>query len=148
MNSLGVVFLGLIAISSLVQAAFLIRLAIEGRRFSSRLDAIQDRFEKEVRPAFDNLNRITRNLAEVSDTAVLQARRVDGLLADTVEKIEETTGTLQRLVLRPLGPLVDVAAFFKGIRRGLTVYRQLSGMDSPERPFVRRSSEEDEHLFI
>jgi hypothetical protein len=148
MDSLGVVFLGLIALSSLVQAVFLIRLTIEGRKFSSRLDAIQDRLEREVRPAFDNLNRITRNLAEVSDTAVLQARRVDGLLADTVDKIEETTGTLQKLVLRPFGPLVDVGAFLKGIQRGLSVYRQLSGMDSPGRPFVRRAAEEDEHLFI
>jgi hypothetical protein len=148
MNPLAVTFLGLIALSSLVQAVFLIRLAIEGRRFASRLDALQDRIEREVRPALDDLHRITKNLAEVSDTAVLQARRVDALLADTVQKIQETTGTLQKVVLRPLGPLVDIAALLKGVRRGLDVYRQLRGLDSPARPFGRRGSEEDEHLFI
>jgi hypothetical protein len=148
MSSLGVVFLGLIALSSMVQAAFLIRLAMEGRKLSARLDALKAELEREFRPAMDNLNRMSRNLAEMADSAVLQVRRVDGLLADTVAKIEETTGTLQRVILRPLGPLVDIAAFLKGIRQGLMVYRQLRGMDSAARPFVRGGSEEDEHLFI
>jgi hypothetical protein len=148
MNGLGVLFLGLIALSSLVQAVFLIRVAIEGKRFAARLDALQDRIERELRPALDQLQRVSKNIGEISDAAVLQARKVDALLADTIEKIEETTTTLQRVVLRPLGPLVDIAAFLKGIRRGLDVYKQLRGLDSPRRPLGRRSGEDDEHLFI
>lgn len=148
METWGIVFLGVIALSSVVQAVFLIGLARGGQRLARRLDELQDRIDREIRPALENLGRITRNMSEVSDLVVLQARRVDDFLADTVEKIEETTSTLRRVVLRPLGPLVDIAAFFKGIRRGLEVYHQLRGFDRREQGADRRYSDDDEHLFI
>ncbi len=148
MESWGVVFLGIIALGSLVQSAFLIRLALAGRDLSRRLAELQDRVDRDLRPALDNLSRVTRNLAEVSDLAVLQARRVDDLLADTVEKIESTTDVVRKLVLRPLGPLADLAAFFKGLRRGIEVYQTLRGFDRRERAPRGGYAEDDEHLFI
>jgi len=148
METWGVVFLGAIALSSIVQAVFLIGLARGGQRLARRLDELQDRVDREIRPALDNLGRITRNLSEVSDLVVIQARRVDDLLADTVDKIEETTSTLRRVILRPLGPLVDVVAFLKGVRRALEVYHQLRGFDRREGGVGRRYSDDDEHLFI
>ena len=149
METWGVVFLGVIALASLVQAGFLIGLTMGGKRLARRLDALNDRIDREIRPALDNLGRITRNVAEVTDLVTLQARRVDDLLADTIEKIEDTTGTIRRLILRPLGPLVDIAAFLKGIRRGLDVYSKLRGLDTQGRGRPpRRPTEDDEHLFI
>jgi hypothetical protein len=144
----GVVFLGVIAFSSLVQAGFLIGLAVAGRRLAKRLDAMQDRLDREIRPAMDNLARISRNFAEVTDLVTLQARRIDDLLADTIEKIEDTTNMIRRVVVRPLGPLVDLTAFLKGIRRGVEVYYKLRGLESRHRPPPRRVADEDEHLFI
>jgi len=149
METWGVVFLGVIALASLVQAGFLIGLTIGGKRLARRLDALNDRIDREIRPALDNLGRITRNVAEVTDLVTLQARRLDDLLADTIEKIEDTTDTIRRIVLRPLGPLVDIAAFLKGIRRGLDVYSKLRGLESQGRSRPpRRPAEDDEHLFI
>jgi hypothetical protein len=149
MGTWGVLFLGVIALSSVVQAGFLIGLALGGRRLGRRLDALNERIDRDIRPALDNLGRITRNVAEVTDIVTLQARRVDDLLADTIEKIEDTTDTIRRVIVRPLGPLADVAAFFKGVRRGLSVYTQLRGLEAQGRTRPpRRHSEEDEHLFI
>ncbi|HET7293008.1 MAG TPA: hypothetical protein VFM88_11320 [Vicinamibacteria bacterium] len=148
MESWGVVFLGIIALGSLVQSAFLIGLAVSARRLSRRVADLQERVDRDLRPALDHLSRVTRNLAEVADLAVLQARRVDDLLADTVEKIESTTEVVRKLVLRPLGPLADLAAFFKGLRRGLEVYQTLRGFDRRERPPRGGYTEDDEHLFI
>ena len=78
----------------------------------------------------------------------LQKEHVDDLLADTIEKIEGTTTLVKQVVLRPLGPLVDIAAFFKGVRRGLEVYQTLRGFDRRERPPRGGYAEDDEHLFI
>ena len=147
-ESWGVVFLGVIALASLVQAGFLIGLAVAGRRLARRLDAMQDRIDREIRPAMDNLARISRNFAEVTDLVTLQARRIDDLLADTIEKIEDATTMIRRVVIRPLGPLVDLTAFLKGIRRGVEVYYKLRGLESRHRPPPRRVADEDEHLFI
>jgi hypothetical protein len=150
MSTLAVVFLGIIAVTSLVQSAFLIGLMLEGRKLSKRVNEMQDRIEREIKPSLDNVARVTENLATVSDLAVLQARRVDGLLADTIEKVEETTTLIRKVVLRPIGPLVDIAAFLKGIRRGIEVYQQLRGFDQRERVPRRGTATEDddEHLFI
>ena len=148
MQTWGLVFLGIIALGSLVQAAFLIGLAMQGKRVAQRLDELQERIDREIRPGLENLQRVTRNLADVSDLAVLQVRRFDGLLADTVEKVEDTTTLIRKVILRPLGPLVDIAAFLKGIRRGLEVYQQLRGFDRHDRAADRRYDADDEHLFI
>lgn len=148
MEAWGVVFLGIIAAAALVQAFFLLGLARSGRQLTRRLDALQERVDREIRPSLDNLSRVTRNLADVSDLAVLQMRRFDGLLADTVEKVEETTSLVQRVVLRPLTPFVEFAALLKGLRRGIDVYNRLRGFDRRERPVARRYGDDDEHLFI
>ncbi len=148
MDSWGVVFLGVIALSSVVQAVFLLGLAAEGKKLSRRLDDLQQRLDREMRPALDQLSRISRNLGEISDLAVLQARRVDDLVQDTILKIEDTTEVVRKLIVRPLGPLADVVAMLKGFKRGIEVYRQLSGFDSERRGSRRYDDAEDEHLFI
>ena len=148
MEPWGVAFLGVIALGSIAQTIFLVVLSSEGKRLSRKIEELQARFEREIRPILDNLARTSRNLAEVSDLATLQARRVDELIADTVDKIEDATTIFRRFVARPLGPLMDVAAFLKGIRRGLQVYRTLRGHDARERAPLPRYQDEDEHLFI
>jgi hypothetical protein len=103
--------------------------------------------EKDLRPSLESLARVTRNVAEISDLGVLQARRIDAAMADALLKFEETTETLRRLVIKPLQPLGEILAFLKGVRRGLAVYNQLRGFDGGRRGQARNYAE-DEHLFI
>jgi hypothetical protein len=147
MDTWGVFFLGIIALASIVQGVFLVGLMVFGRRLGKRIDALQTRIDRDVTPALENLGRVSRAAAEVADLAALQARRVDLLLADTVEKIEETTTLVQRLVVRPLRPLGALLAFVKGVQRGLDVYLQLDARRRPAAP-RRRGVEDEEHLFI
>jgi hypothetical protein len=145
MESWGVVFLGVIALASIVQAGFLIGLVVYGRRIARRVDALQVRLDREISPALENFNRVSRAAAEIADLATLQARRIDLLLADTIEKIEETTNVVQQLVVKPLKPIGGIVAFLKGLQRGMEVYLQL-GRGHPHRR--RGHGEDDEHLFI
>ena len=85
MGTWGTVFLGIIALASVVQAAFLIGLVVYGRRLGQRLDALQSRLDREISPALENFNRVSRAAAEIADLATLQARRLDLVLADTIE---------------------------------------------------------------
>ncbi len=148
METWGVVFLGVIALGSLVQVVFLVGLMLAGRRLSQRIDALQARIDRDVTPALENFARVSRAAGEIADLAALQARRIDLLLADTIEKIEETTTTVQQLVLRPLRPLGAIVAFLRGVQRGLEVYARL-GRELPTAPApTRRVREDEEHLFI
>ena len=152
MESWGVLFLGVIALASVVQAGFLIGLVVFGRRLANRVDAMQVRLDREITPALENFNRVSRAAAEIADLATLQARRLDLVLADTIEKIEETTSTIQRLVVRPLKPIGGIVAFLKGLQRGMEVFFKYDGSGAPAgpRPNPRRRGhgEDDEHLFI
>jgi hypothetical protein len=149
METTGVWFLGVLAVSSLVQTAFLVALAVGGLKLLKRVNELQARLDREIKPAFEHLARITRNLAEVSDLATLQARRIDYFLGDTVDKLEDVTANIRSFVVRPLGPLADILAFVKGLRRGVNVYRELGGAESRGRGVPRRHhGEDDEHLFI
>lgn len=149
METWGVVFLGAIAVSSVVQAALLVALAVAGLRLARRLDALQAQLDKQIAPTLKGLEQISRNAAEVSDRATVQARRLDLLLADTLEKVEDTAAIVQRLVIQPLRPVSHIVAVLKGLQAGVDVFLQLERRESPPpAPSKGRAAEEDEHLFI
>jgi hypothetical protein len=147
MNGWVVVFLGILALSSLTQTVFLIVLALESRRAAARVKELQQRVEKDLRPSLENLARVSKSVAEISDLGLQQAHRFDAALSDALEKFEDTTEALRRFVVKPLGPLAEILALLKGVRRGLQVYNQLRGFDGGTRGQAR-SYAEDEHLFI
>ncbi len=147
METWGVVFLGVIALGSLVQGAFLVALIVFGRRLSQRIDAVQQRIDRDITPALENFGRVSRAAAEIADLAALQARRVDLLLADTVEKIEQTTALVQEHVIRPLKPIAGLVALLKGLQRGVEVFLDARAERAPASR-RRGHGDDDEHLFI
>jgi len=78
MESLGLVFLGLIALSSLVQGLFLLGLGWGGLRLMRRIQELQGRVEDELKPALASVSRITRNVSEVSEIASARAGAARG----------------------------------------------------------------------
>jgi hypothetical protein len=147
MDTVGVVFLGVIALSSLIQGALLLLLARGGLRLSKRIQDLQSRVEAEVKPILDDVNVVSRNMTLISDLATAQAQRIQDVVADTARRVEETRDEVKALLAHPVAALSDIVAFLKGIKRGLEVYRQLGGFEAQTRGSSRRYAE-DEHLFI
>jgi hypothetical protein len=147
MDSLGLVFLGVIAFASLVQGAFLVGLAVGWLRIARRIGEIQKTVESEIRPAMDDVSRLARNLASVSEIATEQAQRLESVVAHTVERVEGVRSHVRESLGRPLDSFRDVSAILKGFRRGLDVYRRLGGLSAQRQGATRRYAE-DEHLFI
>jgi hypothetical protein len=148
MNGWVVVFLAILALSSLTQTVFLIVLALESRKVAARVGELQQRVEKDLRPSLESLAQISKNVAEISELGVQQAQRIDAALGDALDKFEDTTETVRKFVVKPFAPLADIFAFLKGVRRGLAVYNQLRGFDGGVARGQARSYAEDEHLFI
>lgn len=148
MDSPGVqILLGAIALSSIVQTVVLIGVAVGGLQLMRRVRELQGRVEREIRPVLDSLSTVSHNVAEVSDVAVAQVRRVEAVVEETIERIDEARAQFRRVVRRPRFLLGDVAAVFKGVRRGLAVYQRLGGLQAQSRGKARRYAG-DEHLFI
>jgi len=153
MESWGVFFLGVIAVSAVVQAVFLVGLLVYGRRLAQRVDTLQARLDRDLGPALAHFTRVSRAAAEIADLATLQARRLDLVLGDTIERIGDTAATVQRLVSRPLKPIANVVAFLRGVQRGVEVFFAFDrdappGRRVPPRRRGRGHGEDDEHLFV
>jgi len=147
MQSLGLVFLGLIALSSLVQGLFLLGLGWGGLKLMRRIQELQSRVEDELKPALASVSRITHNVSEVSEIASAQAQRVEALVEHTLARVDETKEQMREALSIPLGGLVEVSALLKAFRRGLDVYQRLGGLEAQARGTTRRYAD-DEHLFI
>jgi hypothetical protein len=141
------VLLAVIALSSLVQGAILLGLAWGGKRLSQRVDELQGRLDRDIRPALESIRQMSRNLAETSDLAVVQVRRLEGFVGEAFDRIEDTRRQIQRAARLPLSAFDRASAMLRGVRRGLDVYHRLGGLSTQGRGRAR-SYREDEHLFI
>jgi hypothetical protein len=126
-DSLSLVLLGVIAVASLLQAVGLVVIAREGVRIFRRLDAFAERVGRELRPALTDLERAGENFADVSDVAALQARRLDAMVAEAVERIERASEVLRSVILPSAGRLLAAAAAFRGIRKAVQLLRRRRG---------------------
>jgi len=127
MDPLGLVLLGVIAFASLLQAVALVVVAREGARMFRRLDAFAERLGRELRPAVADLGRASENFADVSALAAVQARRLDILLSEAIERIERAADVVRDVILPSAGRLLAAAAAFRGIRKGLQLLRRRRG---------------------
>jgi len=148
MDTWGVVFLGVIAVAGAVQAGFLVAMALAIIRLAERIDTLQDKLDEQLAPALKGMERVSRNVAEISDLATVQARRIDLALSDTIEKVEDTVSVAQRLVARPLRPISHFLAVLRAVQTGIDVFRRLGQEDRASSAQGRRSADDDEHLFI
>jgi hypothetical protein len=151
MQTLVIVFLAIIALSSLLQAGAAVAAAIAARKLGQRFDELEDRFERELRPALSNVARVVGAAADISDQALGHAQRLDGVVAGATDRvneavdrvargvqdrvvgsIEKAEGHVERRVRKATRPLARAVAIVEGFRRGVIVWREGSRRRSPD----------------
>jgi hypothetical protein len=146
-ESLGLLFLGLIAFAAVVQGVFLVALGMGGARLLRRVNEVHAGLQAEIRPAFANMNRVAADMEEVTAVTAAQVAKVEDLVAQTVVRVEEMREHMAAAAARPLDSFREIGALLKGLRRGVQVYRQLGALGAQRRGATRRYAG-DEHLFI
>jgi len=121
------VLLGLIAAASVVQATFLIALAMESRRFAARLDGV----ERDVRPHLERMGDVIENVAQLTAGAARRLPQIESTVEDTLHKLRRTTDLVETLALKPLQPVAKALALWRGLRRGAEVYRAIGAGRRP-----------------
>jgi len=136
------VFLSVIALSALLQAAFVIGLAVASRIAHRRLREMEERIEPQLAAGLDQVHRLSAAVSAASQQARLRAFRLDAAaarLADGVGDVVGTTadrvagmaeGTAERLAGRVAAPsesarrpFLRALAVVRGLQRGLAVWR-------------------------
>ena len=133
------VFLGIIAVATLVMAIVQIGLIVAAGRLARRIDRLADQIEHELKPLFVNINAIGRDASRAVALAALQVDRADKLFSDLVMRIEQTAAMLQSTLVAPAR---EGRALLAALRAALLAVRQARG-----RAHQGRGDDEDA-LFI
>lgn len=120
MQSWGVAFLGVIALTSVVQVAGLVTLVVLGQRLSRRLGEVQARLDRELTPALADLARASRSVAELAHS---RGRHLDRLLGDTLDRVSDAASLVAPLA-GPLRAAGSAVALVLALRRGLRLFRR------------------------
>ena len=141
------VFLAVIALTALLQAGFLAAVAFGLRRGNQKLGEFEEMFETGVVPRLREAAKLTDRAADLAEQTLVQAQRMDGVVADASRKAEryidraaaklETAASRaairvdSELALRAervrehriVRRLSSVSAFITGVQRALEVWQ-------------------------
>lgn len=148
MNDWGVFFLGVMAVCAVVQSVFVVVMALGLKKSGERVNDLYLSFDRDVKPAINDLRQGAANLRAITESGRDQALRIESLLTTTLGNLETSIESVRTLVMKPVASLNDLSAFWGGLRRGLDTYRSSAPKRSAAPSPLRRSEDSDEHLFI
>jgi hypothetical protein len=139
LNNWAVVFLGVIALTTLATAIVQIGLLVAASRLARRVEKFVEEMEREVKPLVVHLNSISRDASRAAALAVAQIERVDALVADVAGKIDQTITTIHTAVVTPAR---EGRAWIIGFQAVLAAIREFRSGGRAHR------RDEDDGLFI
>lgn len=134
-------FLGVIAVATLVMAIVQVALIVAAGVLARRIDRLTHQVERELAPLFAHLNAIGRDASRAAARAADQVERVDRLFADLAAKVEQTLAGLQHTLL---GPAREGRALLVAARAALAALRGLRD----EARMRKGRGEDEDALFI
>jgi hypothetical protein len=136
----GTIFLGVIALATLLMALVQVGAAVAAARALRRVDRLAEEVQREIRPLVARAHDIAEDAARAAALAAAQVERVDAIMADMSRRVDETATVLQRAIVEPAR---EGAALFAAVRAGFAALRGLRRSQSPGSRF-----EEEDALFI
>ena len=89
------VFLGIIAVATLIIAIVQIGVVVAAGRLARRVETLAEQIERDVKPLFGHLNAIGRDASRAATLATAQVERADRLFADVATRVELALNSVQ-----------------------------------------------------
>lgn len=140
MSEWSTVFLGVIAVATLLMALLQVGAVVAAARVVKRVDKLTAELQGEIRPLIARAQDIAEDASRAAALAAAQVERVDALMADVTRRVEETATALQRAIV---GPAREGAAIIAALRAGFAALRGTRSSPSTSGRF-----EEEDALFI
>ena len=137
MSTWATVFLGIIAMATLVTAILQVVLLVAGWQLVRRITTFVEVIETDVRPIIASVASITRDASKIATLAAAQVERADEILNDAVVRLEDLLSTVSSLVVKTMR---EGNALVMGVRAVMAAIAALRRR--------RRRGEDDEALFI
>ena len=134
------VFLGIIAVATLLMAVVQVGVIIGLLRTARQAQQILVTVQQEIRPLVSKVTAVAEEASRTATLATAQAQKVDRLVTDLARRIDDTAVVVQQAIVMPAREGMAIAA---GLRAGLAAIRGFR-----ERRDRHRQAEEEESLFI
>lgn len=138
MSTWATVFLGIIAMATLITAILQVVLLVAAAQLVRRLMTFVEDLDRQIKPIIGHVDSIARDASRVASLAAAQVERADQVLNSAVVRIEDLLSNLSRMVVNTLR---EGNALMMGIRAVMAAIRAFQGRK-------RRRAEDDETLFI
>lgn len=135
------VFLGVIAMGTLIMALIQVGATIVALRLARQAQQMIASVQQEVRPLVAKANAVVAEASRTVALATAQAQKVDRVVTDLARRVDETAAVLQEAIITPAREGMAIVA---AIRAGFGSLRGLRDL----RPAHRRPAEEEDPLFI
>jgi hypothetical protein len=137
----GQVFLGVIAVATLVMAIVQLSVIIYGWMLARKVARIMAEIERETASMMVSLNAMARDASRATALAAVQVERVDKLFAELSLRVEQTASTVQKVIIAPLR---EGTAVIAGVKAALAVLKDLTRRSGTS----GARSEDEDALFI
>lgn len=141
MSDWDTLFLGVIAVATLLMAVLQVGAVVAAIRLAKRVERLADELSSEVKPLIARATAIAEEAQRAAALAVDQAERVDAVMSGLSRRVDETAGALQEALIRPAR---EGLAIMAGLKAGFEVLR---GRRADRQAGSGRFDEEDA-LFI
>jgi hypothetical protein len=134
------VFLALIAAATLIMALIQVSVVVALLRLTRRTHETLGDVQREIRPLIAKASAVMDEASRTATIATAQAHKVDRLVTDLSQRVEETASVVQQAIVTPAREGLAIVAALKA---GLGVLQTIR-----ERPRHGRTADEEDPLFI
>jgi Holliday junction resolvasome RuvABC ATP-dependent DNA helicase subunit len=139
-NDWSPVFLGIIAVATLVMAVIQVGAIVVMARLGLQVQRVLTSVQQDIPPLITRANAIADEASKTAALATAQAEKIDRLVTDLVKRVDETSAIVQEAVVRPAR---EGLAILAALKAGLSALRGVR--DFRGRP---AGSEDEDALFI
>ncbi|MGB2717057.1 MAG: DUF948 domain-containing protein [Vicinamibacterales bacterium] len=140
MNDWSNLFLGTIAVATLIMALVQIGVIVVASRVARQTQQTLNTVSSEIRPLIAKATAVADEASRTAALASLQMQKIDSLITDLSRRVDETTTIVQQAIVTPAREGIAILA---AVKAGLAAIRGLGDL--------RRGSsraEEEDPLFI
>ena len=116
------VFLGAIAVATVLMAAVQISALVAAARLARRLEQTVARLERDIEPVIGRAALVSEEAARVASMVADQVARADVMLSDLGRRVDDTVTLVQTAVVTPAR---EGLALLAGLRAALSALRGL-----------------------
>jgi hypothetical protein len=134
------VFLGVIALATLIMAFIQVGAILFAARLGRQVQQLVTTVQQDLRPLIARANGIAEEASKTATLATAQAQKIDRLLTDLTRRVDETSAIVQQAIIAParegLALVAALRAGFAALRSMRDARARSGGVEDEDALFI------------